>query len=98
MNKTIMTLVVAMLVLSACGGGGGGGKSPFTPTSSSLSSSSVSSASSASNVMVLNKEYPYTAKTKITNTGTTDLVVTKKHYWQDDKTVVILKDGSATID
>lgn len=50
-----------------------------------------------SNVMELNKEYLYTDQTKITNIGATALVVTKKHYWDENKTVVILVEGNATI-
>ncbi len=88
--KSVLLLSVAGLV--ACGG-------DSKKHSNSSSSSVVSSSSSVkSNAMELNKEYAYTDSTKITNTGKTELVVIKKYYWESQKTVVILKAGSATID
>ncbi len=47
--------------------------------------------------MILNQEYPYTADTKITNTANKPLVIEKKYYWDSQTTVVVLKEGSATI-
>jgi hypothetical protein len=94
MNKSVMIkslLLLSVLGLVACGGDN-------KKHSNNNSSSNASSSSVASNVMALNKEYAYTDNTKITNTGKTALVVTKKHYWETNKTVVILQEGSATID
>lgn len=93
MNKSVMIkalLLLSVLGLVACGGDN---NKKQTNSSSSASSSSV-----ASNIMLLNTEYPFTDETRITNTGTTELVVTKKYYWDTNKTVVILEEGSATID
>lgn len=93
------TLIVkSVLLLSVCGLVACGGDNNKKSSNSSSSVVSSSSSSAVSNVMQLNKEYPYTASTKIANTGTTALVVEKKHYWDGNKTVVILKEGSATID
>ncbi len=103
MKKLIVNAVLLLSVagLGACGGDSKKHHNSSSSSVSSVASSAVSSSSSSvavSNVMELNKEYPYTASTKITNTGTIDLVVTKKHYWDGNKTVVILKEGTATID
>lgn len=95
MKKYILNSLLLLLVASlvACGGGS---KKHNNNSSSSVMSSSSSSVKSS--VMELNKEYPFTDSTKITNTGKTELVVVKKYYWKTQKTVVILKEGSATID
>nr|WP_324257342.1 hypothetical protein [Cellvibrio fontiphilus] len=95
-------LLLSMVGLVACGGSNDKKSSSSsskaassTPASSSAASSSVAP---VSKMMEAGKEYPYTAATKITNTGTTDLVVTKKYYWDSQQTVVVLQEGSATIE
>ncbi len=93
MVKSLLLLSVVGLV--ACGGSD---KKKSNSSSSAPASSAAASSSSVSNVMEAGKEYPYSANTKITNTGKTDLVVTKKYYWDSQKTVVVLQEGSATID
>ena len=92
MKKLMVNLLLLLSVvgLVACGGS--------DKKKNNSSSSSAASSSSVSNVMEAGKEYPYTADTKITNTGTTDLVVTKKYYWDSQETKVVLQEGSATID
>lgn len=99
MKKYILNSLLLLLVASlvACGGGS---KKHNNSSASSVASSMMSSSSSSvkSNAMELNKEYTFTDSTKITNTGKTELVVVKKYYWESQKTVVILKEGSATID
>lgn len=90
-------LMLSVLGLVACGGSNKK-STPASSSSSAPASSAAASSSSVSNVMEANKEYPFTDSTKITNTGTTALVVTKKYYWEDNKTVVILQEGNATID
>ena len=90
---TLNALLLLMAIsLVACGGGSG------KKGSSPASSSSTNSSSVASNVMEVGQEYPFTPETRITNTGTTELVVTKKYYWDSHRTVVVLQEGSATID
>ena len=98
--KTLLLISVVSLV--ACGGSDKkkSNSSSSAPASSVPASSSAVSSSVApvSNVMEVGKEYPYTNNTKITNTGKTELAVEKKYYWESQKTVVILKEGNATID
>ncbi len=106
--KTLMiksVLLLSMVGLVACGGSNDKKSSSSSSkaassiaASSTPASSAAASSSSISNVMELNKEYPYTANTKITNIGTTDLVVTKKYYWSTQETKVVLQDGRATIE
>ncbi len=103
-------LLLSVVGLVACGGGSdkkhsnsSSSKAASSAPASSASSEITSSAASSSVapvcvVMEAGKEYPYTAETKITNTGTTNLVVTKKYYWDSQKTVVVLQEGSATIE
>lgn len=94
MNMNLISkllVLIAVLGLAACGGSS---KKHTNSSSSSLASSSVA----VSNVMEIGKEYPFTANTKIINTGTKDLVVTQKYYWETKETKVVLKEGSATID
>jgi uncharacterized protein YcfL len=91
-------IIQSVLLLSVAGLVACGGDSKKHSNSSSSSVVSSSSSSVKSNAMELNKEYAYTDSTKITNTGKTELVVIKKYYWESQKTVVILKEGSATID
>lgn len=103
MNKSVIIkslLMLSVLGLVACGGSDkkGGNNTSSAAASSTPASSSAASSSVMSNVMELGKEYPYTANTKITNTGTTDLVVTQKYYWETQETKVVLVEGSATID
>jgi uncharacterized protein YcfL len=99
MKKLIVNTVILLSVagLVACGGDDYK-KRKSSSSSSSLASSSAASSIAQSTAMELNKEYPYSESTKITNTGTTALIVTKKHYWEGNKTVVILQQGSATIE
>ena len=93
---TKLSLLLTVCCLVACGGSANK-KSSNPSTGTGPSSSSAASSIPAVTVMEANKEYPYTDSTEITNTGTTSLVVEKKHYWDGNKTVVILKEGSATI-
>ena len=72
--------------------------SSVTSSSAASSFAASSSVASVSNVMEAGKEYPFNAETKIINTGTTELVVTKKYYWETQETKVVLQEGSATID
>jgi hypothetical protein len=97
---TKFVLLAAVSGLVACGGSDkkGGNNTSSAAASSTPASSSAASSSVMSNVMELGKEYPYTANTKITNTGSTDLVVTQKYYWETQETKVVLVEGSATID
>ncbi len=86
-------LLMSVFGLVACGGS----NKLHNDTSNNVSSSVASSSVAAATVMEVGKEYPFTAETKITNTGTTNLLVTKKYYWESQKTVVVLQEGSATI-
>jgi hypothetical protein len=114
MNISLITkalVVVGVMGLVACGGSdkkhssssssvamSSAALSSTAASSTPASSSAASSVAPVSQVMELGKEYPYTANTKITNAGTTDLVVTQKYYWQTQETKVALKEGSATIE
>lgn len=98
--KTLIVKSVLLLSLSGLVACGGSNKLHNDISSSSAPASSIAASSSSvgSTAMEAGKEYPYSASTKITNTGTTNLMVTKKHYWEGNKTVVILRQGNATIE